>query len=137
MPPPKIARNLARVMSVVFLLFGLYSFVPNPLAGENGIFAMNAAHAGVFIFLAVVLFAFTRKGESTAAVGLYGVSTIFVFLAFVGHLALNAQPFLTTDTQLFGMILYSRSDVWLDTGLAVVLIVSGTMNTSRRQILKD
>src|SRR5258708_30991268 len=136
MPPPKIARNLARVMSVLLLVFGLYAFVPNPPAGENGIFAMNAAHAGVFIFLAVVLFTFTRKGESTAAVGLYGVSTIFVFLAIVGHLDFNAQPFLA-DAQLFGVILYSRSDVWLDAGLAGVLIVSGMMNTSRKQILQD
>jgi hypothetical protein len=136
MPPPKIAKALAQILSILLLVFGAYSFVPNPLVGETGIFAANAAHAGVFIALAVLLFAFTRKGESTAAAGLYGVGVIFVFLGIIGHLALNAQPFVT-NAQVFGAILYSRTDVWLDAGLAAVMIVSGMMNTSRRQILKD
>jgi hypothetical protein len=136
MPPPKIATGLARILSVLLLVFGAYSFVPNPLVGETGLFAVNAAHAGVLMILAVLLFAFTRKGESTAAAGLYLVGAMFVFLGIVGHLALNAQVFVA-NTRLFGAILYSRTDVWLDAGLATVLILSGMMNTSRRQILKD
>jgi hypothetical protein len=135
MPPPKIATGLARILSVLLLVFGAYSFVPNPLVGETGLFAVNAAHAGVLMILAVLLFAFTRKGDSTAA-GLYLVGAMFVFLGIVGHLALNAQVFVA-NTRLFGAILYSRTDVWLDAGLATVLILSGMMNTSRRQILKD
>jgi hypothetical protein len=136
MPPPKIAKALAQILSVLLLIFGAYSFVPNPLVGETAIFAVNGAHAGVFMALAVLLFAFTRKGESTAAAGLYGVGAIFVFLAIVGHLALNAQPFVA-NAEVFGAILYSRSDVWLDAGLAAALVLSWMMNTSKRQILKD
>jgi hypothetical protein len=41
----------------------------------------------------------------------------------VGPLALNAQPFVA-NAQLFGAILNSRNDVWLEAGLAAVLIVS-------------
>jgi hypothetical protein len=63
MPPPKVAKALAQILSVLLLIFGAYSFVPNPLVGETGIFAVNAAHAGVFIVLAVLLFAFHQEGR--------------------------------------------------------------------------
>ena len=134
-PPPKIAKALAQLLSVVLCLFGVSTFLPNPLTGEDGYFAANATHAILYIVVALALFAFTTKGESTAALGLYTVSVVFLVLAIAGYLQLDSRPY--GNVTLFGVILYSHSDLWLDVGLTGILFVSGRMNTSSRQVLRD
>ena len=109
MLPPKVAKALARLLIVVLFLFGVSTFLRNPLAGENGYFAANATHGILYIVVALVLFAFTTKTESTAAPGLYTVSVVFLVLAIAGYLQLDSRPY--GNVTLFGVMLYSHSDL--------------------------
>ena len=62
----------------------------------------------------------------TFAVLLFGI---------VGYRELDPHP--NGNVNIFGVILYSHSDIWLDFGLCAIFIVSGKLNTSSRQVIRD
>jgi hypothetical protein len=135
MPPPKLAKALARILGLVLLVLGLFSFLPNPLVGENGYFAANLIHAALFGTAGLILLAFSLKGESIAAAGLYFTGILFLALGVLGYRELDPHPY--GNVNIFGVILYSHSDMWLDFALTGILFVSGKLNTSSRQIIRD
>ena len=135
MPPPKLAKALSRILGAVLLLLGLTSFLPNPLIGEDGYFAVNAMHGALYILVAITLAVFSIKGESMAAAGLYFSGILFLSLGIIGYRELDPHPY--GNVSIFGVILYSHSDMWLNFGLAAVLLISGKMNTASRQIIRD
>lgn len=135
MPPPKLAKALARILGVVLLIFGIASFLPNPLIGEDGYFAANPVHGALYILVALTLMVFSMKGETMAATGLYFSGVLFLALGILGYRELDPHPY--GNVSLFGVILYSHSDMWLSFALSAVLFVSGKMNTASRQIIRD
>jgi len=134
-PPPKLAKALARILGVVLLILGLISFLPNPLIGEDGYFAANPMHGALYMLVALTLVAFSVKGESMAAAGLYFSGILFLALGVLGYRELEPYPY--GKVTIFGIILYSHSDMWLSFALSAVLFVSGKMNTASRQIIRD
>lgn len=58
MPPPKLAKALARILGVVLLIAGLLSALPNPLMGETGYFAANLAHGALYSAAGLILLGF-------------------------------------------------------------------------------
>ncbi len=136
MPPPKVAKNLARIMGVLFLLLGLLAFLPNPVIGAIGYFRTDTALNCVLLLFAALLLSSTTKGESTAATGLYLVAMLAFALASLGFVTLLDQPE-GAAVKLLDLILCNQQDVWLFSGTAVVLLICGLMNTSSRQIVRD
>ena len=135
MPPPKLAKALARILSIVLLVAGLLSALPNPFVGENGYFAANLAHGALYGAAGLILLAFSLKGESIAAAGLYLTGVLFLALGIVGYRELDPHPY--GNVSIFGVILYSHSDMWLDFALTAILFVGGKLNTSSRQLIHD
>lgn len=136
MPPPEVAKILARVMGLVMLLVALVGFLPNPVIGAEGYFRtdmfLNAVIAGIGMFL----LAFTTKGEGTAATGLYFGAMMASGLATVGYFQLSEYP-AGIPVRLFNLVLCNFEGVYFFAGTAVVLGVCGLMNTSSRQIIRD
>ncbi len=135
MPPPKLAKTLARILGLFLILFGVISYLPNPWVGEDGYFAANLIHGGLFVAVGLLLLAFSIKGETIAATGLYLTGAVFLALGILGYRELDPHPY--GNVNIFGVILYSHSDMWLDFGLTGILFLSGLMNTSSRQIIRD
>jgi len=135
MPPPKLAKALARILGVVLLIVGFLSGLPNPLVGEAGYFAANLAHGALYGAAGLILLGFSLKGESIAAAGLYLTGILFLALGIVGYRELDPHPY--GNVSIFGVILYSHSDMWLDFALCAIFIVSGKLNTSSRQVIRD
>lgn len=136
MPPPKVAKNLARIMGVLFLLLGLLAFFPNTVIGAIGYFRTDTALNCVLLLFAALLLSSTTKGESTAASGLYLVAMLASALASVGFVTLLDQPE-GTAVKLLDLVLCNQQDVWLFSGTAIVLFACGLMNTSSRQLVRD
>jgi hypothetical protein len=127
---------LARVLGGLFLLLAVVAFIPNPLVGAIGYFRTDAILNGVFAFFGLLLLAFTGKGESTAASGLYLVGMLSLACALVGYMQLSEYPS-GVAVKLFDLVTCNQEDVWLMAGAAGVLTVCGMMNTSSGQIIRD
>ena len=136
MPPPKVAKTLARVIGAILILLALVAFLPNPMIGSEGFFRTNIVLNAVIAALGFLLLLSTTKGEDSAASGLYMVAMLAFAFALVGHMQLSDYPS-GGEVKLFDMVVCNYEDVWLMGGLAVVMIISGMMNTSSRQVIRD
>ena len=136
MPPPKVAKLFARSAGVALIVAALVSLLPNPILGEEAYFVTNAAHSGLLALLGVMMVVFSFTGESVAAMGLYLGGMIFLGIAILGYQVVDQNSF-GNIANLFGLIAFSRSDIWLDVGMAVLLFMGGRMNTSSRQIIRE
>ena len=130
-----MSKSLARILSVFFLLLGIVSCWPNRWFGTEGYFAVNLEHAAIYMFASALLLAFSFRGESTAAMGHYLTAALVLFLGLLGFRELDSRPY--SNANIFGAILYNHSDLWLDLTLGGVLLISGLLNTSKRQVLRD
>lgn len=136
MPPPKIAKNLARVMGVLLVLLALIGCLPNPLIGSEGYFRTDLILNGVLAGIGALLLLFTTKGEATAATGLYFGAMVAFVLAAVGYIQIPDGP-PGMVVKLFDMVACNLESVYLMGGMAVVLMICGMMNTSSRQVIRD
>src|SRR5262245_9162247 len=117
MPPPKIAKMLARVMGFLLILLGLIAMLPNPVVGAEGYFRTNMALDGMLLVFGFILLAFTTKGESTAATGLYFIAMASLAVALIVHVSLSDIPS-GTEAKLWDIVVCNQEDVWLLGGMA-------------------
>lgn len=108
-------RTAAIVLGVVFVLVGVLGFIPNPLVGETGLFATNAAHNLVHLLSGVVLLV-GAFGMAKAKLALQVVGVVYGLVAILG---------LFSGDMLLGIIHMNTADRWLHVLLAVVLIAAG------------
>ena len=89
----------------------------------------NAIH----LTLGAILLFNSRKGENTAAMGLYlaaGLSFLFAALGYkeVGNFG---------KAMMFGVVVVTPLLNYFHAGLSIVLLLSGLMNTSSLQLIRD
>ena len=115
-----MAKTLAILFGVVFLLIGVLGFVPALAPNEMllGIFHVNAAHNVVHLLSgAVALWAgMTSIGAAKLYFKIFGV--VYALVAVLGFM----NP---GDTMLLGLISNNTADTWLHVGIAVVSLIVG------------
>ena len=136
MPPPKVAKTLARVMGVVFVLVGLAAFVPNPVIGFEGFLKTDLFLNVLYLLGGGVLLASSNSGEGTATTGLYSVAMFMLLVALAGFTLISKDTF-GGPVQVLNFITFYPESVKFLGGSAAVLIVSGLMNTSSKQLVRD
>ena len=113
-----MAKKLAIVFGIVFVLVGLLGFVSNPIIGMNtdAIFLTDAIHNIVHLLIGVVLLIAGSKSEGAAAsaMKLFGIVYLVLFL--------NG---LVTPDQLLGFVTQNQNDTWLHLILGIVLLIAG------------
>ena len=111
------AKECAIVTGLVFVVFGVLGFIPNPLVGPTGIFVTNTLHDLIHIISGVVLLAgaYSSLGSSMA---LKIVGVVYALVAILGFFAI-------TDGSLFGLIPVNTADQWLHVVLAVAILIAG------------
>ena len=67
MPPPQVAKILARTLGVLLIVLALVGFIPNPLIGASGYFRTDTILNAVLAGIGILLLSYTTKGESPAA----------------------------------------------------------------------
>ena len=114
-----MAKKLAIVFGVVFVLVALLGFMNSGIAGENGIFQTDTLHDLVHLLFGVILLvvAFTAPARSAAWLTILGI--VYLVLAVLGLLLVGESG------KLLGLVLMNDNDHWLHLVLGVVLILAG------------
>lgn len=113
-----MAKTLAIVFGVVFVVVGLLGFVSNPIVGEMGLFVTNGLHNIVHLLVGVILLgvAFGSPMSSGMALKIFGI--VYIILAVLG--------FVLPGDMLLGLVSVNMADHWLHLVLGVILFWAGT-----------
>ena len=120
-----MAKTMAVLFGVVFLLVGILGFVPAVTKDEMllGIFHVNMAHNCVHLL----------SGVAALLCGLSGVGASRLYFRIFGlvYAAVAVMGFLNPgDTMLLGLISNNMADTWLHVGIAAVSLIIGFMPAS-------
>ena len=114
-----MAKTLALLFGVVFLLIGILGFVPAVAPNEMllNIFHVNAAHNAVHLLTGVIALVagMAGVGASKTFFKIFGV--VYGLVAVLG--------FVVGDGMLLGLISNNAADTWLHVGIAVVSLIIG------------
>ena len=135
MPPPQVAKMLARTLGILLIVLALVGFIPNPLIGAAGYFRTDTILNAVLAGIGILLLTFTTKGEGTAASGLFFGAMLAFGFAAIGYMQMSEQT--SSDAKLFDLIACNLESIYLFGGMSVVMGISGMMNTSSRQVIRD
>ncbi len=115
-----MAKTLAKVWGVVFLLVGVLGFFPNPIVGDSGFFHANLAHNVVHVLFGLVLL-FASGTDMKAAKWLKIIGVVYLVVAVLGFLMTPAMG----QGNLLGIVEVNGADNWLHVALGVLLFLSG------------
>jgi uncharacterized protein DUF4383 len=114
-----MAKTLALLFGVVFLLIGILGFVPAVAPNEMllNIFHVNPAHNAVHLLTGVIALVagMAGVGASKTFFKIFGV--VYGLVAVLG--------FVVGDGMLLGLISNNAADTWLHVGIAVVSLIIG------------
>ena len=116
-----MAKRFSTLFGAVFIVVGVMGFIPNPLVGESGFFATNAAHDWTHILIGAVMLWTGTQTERAAFMSLVGFGILYGLLALAGYATAGAEG----HTTLFGIVHINGNDNWLHVLLAAVLIGCG------------
>lgn len=112
-----MAKTLAMVFGVIFILVGLLGFIDNPLVGAQGIFETDMLHNLVHLLFGLILLVVSMKMAGKSALWLKIIGVVYLLLAILG--------FMMGDGMLLGLVQANAADHWLHLVLGVVLVLAG------------
>ena len=128
-----MAKKLAMLFGIVFVVVGILGFVSNPIVGRAGYFLTNSAHDIAHIFLGAILLSMASRGDRSAKIALFGTGGVYLLLGLLGF----AQIGTSGDGMLLGLVHINHNDNWLHAVLGVALIVSGLAKESQSHAIRN
>lgn len=113
-----MAKTLAVVFGIIFVLIGLLGFVPNPLVGPGALLHTDAMHNVVHLVLGAVLLLVAYMAPRKAAVTLIAEGVIYLALAVLGFVVIPEGGALIGAEM-------NHADHWLHVVLGVAMIAAG------------
>ena len=110
-----MAKKLAMVFGIVFVLVGLLGFISNPIVGSMGFFLTDTIHNIVHLLVGVLLLIGAGMGARSSALWLKIFGVVYLVL-FIDGLV---QP------SLLGFIAANTADTYLHLVLGIVLLIAG------------
>src|SRR6476646_6430645 len=120
-----MAKTMAVLFGVVFLVVGILGFVPAVTKDQMllGIFHVNTAHNAVHLLSGVVALICGMAG--------IGASRLYFKIFGLVYAAVAVLGFLNPgDTMLLGLISNNTADTWLHVAIAAVSLIIGFMPVS-------
>jgi hypothetical protein len=111
-----MAKTLAVVFGIVFLIVGALGFFGNPIVGKDAYFVTDAVHNAVHLLIGIVLLIAAGKSESAAALSLKVFGVVYLILFIDG---------LIEKDMLLGFVAQNSHDTWLHLLLGIVLLIAG------------
>ncbi len=112
-----MAKKLAIVFGIVFVIVGILGFIPNPIVGGgDAYFLTDTIHNIVHLLVGIILLIAAGKSERASAASLKVFGVIYLILFLDG---------LVEKTQLIGFIQQNSHDTWLHLLLGIVLLIVG------------
>ena len=121
-----MAKKLAIMFGVVFVLVGVLGMISTPIAGPMGLFQTNSLHDYVHLLIGIVLLvvAFAAPAKSGLTLQIFGV--VYFLLAILGFLLIPSGG------DLLGLVTMNTADHVLHVVLGVVLFFAGRMGGSSK-----
>lgn len=114
-----MAKTLAIVFGIVFVLVGILGFVPNPLVGVGALFDTNHLHDLVHFVFGVILLAVAFMAPAMSGMWLKVLGVVYLLLAVLGFLLIP------NGGELLGLVHTNVADHFLHVVLGIVLLVAG------------
>jgi hypothetical protein len=118
-----MAKKLAVVFGIVFVIVGILGFFGNPIVGReatdasmNPIFVTDAIHDLVHLLIGIVLLLASGKGNRASATALKVFGVVYLILFVNG---------LMTPDMLLGFVAQNEADTYLHLVLGIVLLIAG------------
>ncbi len=116
-----MAKTLAVIFGIVFVLVGVLGFIPNPIVANDpgAIFLANGLHSVVHFLVGVILLIAAAKGEGASSLWLKIFGVVYLLLAVIG--------FIQGGGLMLGLVAYNGADNYLHLVLGIVLLGIGLM----------
>ena len=119
-----MAKKLAVVFGVIFVLVGVLGFIPNPIVGATGLFQTDALHDLVHLLIGIVLLVVAMSAPAASALWLKIFGIVYLILTVLGFLLIPSGG------MLLGLVTMNTADHFLHLVLGVVLIAASMMSNS-------
>ncbi|GEM_PF-6831353 len=106
-----MAKTLAIILGVVFVVLSLLAFIANPLIGTSGYFVTGVTLDIVYLLFGIILLIAAGAGDAPAALWLKVIGVLSLVLFIDG---------LFQSSALLGFITANYADAWLNLVLGVV-----------------
>jgi hypothetical protein len=117
-----MAKTLAMVLGVVFIIVGVLGFIANPIVGMDGaIFETDMLHNVVHLLFGIILIVASKKSQAASSLWLTILGAVYLALAVLGFVATGE------DELILGIVHANMADHWLHVVLGVVLIAVGIL----------
>ena len=114
-----MAKKLALVFGIVFILVGILGIVGSPIVGATGIFETNSLHDIVHLLVGIVLVAVAVMAPASSAMWLKIFGVVYLVIAVLGFLLVPSGG------ELLGLVHTNMADHVLHVVLAVALFLAG------------
>ncbi|MBX4198119.1 DUF4383 domain-containing protein [Candidatus Parcubacteria bacterium] len=111
-----MAKKLAVVFGIVFVLVGVLGFFSNPIVGTDGYFVTDTIHNVVHLLIGIVLLIGAGAGE--------GASALWLKIFGVVYLVLFVDGLIEGD-MLLGFVKQNTHDTYFHLVLGIVLLIAG------------
>ncbi|PIR47021.1 MAG: TonB-dependent receptor [Candidatus Vogelbacteria bacterium CG10_big_fil_rev_8_21_14_0_10_45_14] len=112
-----MAKKLAMVLGITFILIGLLGFVGNPLVGGDGaLFETNSLHNWVHILTGVIAVWVSAKSMAGTLMFLKIFGIVYLLVAVLGFFM---------DGKVLGLFHSNPADNWLHLVVALLFIWAG------------
>ncbi len=120
-----MAKKIAVVFGVVFVLVGILGFIPNPLVGAAGLFETNMLHDLVHLLFGIILLVVAFKAPGKSGLWLKILGAVYLLLAILGFVMVPEGG------ELLGIVHTNDADHWLHIVLGIVLLAAGFMGKGK------
>ncbi|MBI2485768.1 MAG: DUF4383 domain-containing protein [Deltaproteobacteria bacterium] len=118
-----MAKTLALVFGIVFVVVGILGFVPNPIVGHDALFHTNSVHNLVHLIIGIVLLIGAGAGEGLSKTLLLVIGVVYLLVAVLGFLAVDE----TGKGMILNLVAINKADNLLHLVLGVVFIGAGRL----------
>ncbi len=119
-----MAKKLAVVFGVIFVLVGVLGFVPNPIVGASGLFMTNTLHDLVHLGIGIILLVVAISAPAKSALWLKIFGVVYLLLVVLGFLLIPSGG------ALLGLVTMNTADHFLHLVLGIVLLAAGFMSSN-------
>jgi hypothetical protein len=120
-----MAKKLAVVFGIVFVLVGIMGFIPNPIAGAMGFFQTDVLHDLVHLVIGIVLLIVAMSAPEKSALWLKIFGVVYLLLAVLGFLLIPSGG------ALLGLVTMNSADHFLHVVLGIVLLIAGLVSSDK------
>jgi uncharacterized membrane protein HdeD (DUF308 family) len=111
-----MAKSLALVIGIVFLLVGAAGLFPNTIVGENAMFVTDFTHNLIHLVVGLIFVLVAEKATAKSSATLKTLGVIVIIVAALGFFY---------GTSIFGFISTNAASNWFHLVIGLISLIAG------------